>query len=100
MDPATIAGLLIAFGALYGMVALEGASVSSLLLPAPMLLVLVGTIAVGVASSTMKDVLHAVKSLPKAFTGKPPSPETALTRLWPWPTRRAARAPLPGSGRR
>ena len=43
MDPATIAGLLIAFGALYGMITLEGASVSSITLPAPMLLVLVGT---------------------------------------------------------
>lgn len=81
MDPATIAGLLIAFGALYGMVTLEGASVSSLLLPAPMLLVLVGTIAVGVASSTMKDVLHAVKSLPKAFGAKPPKPGDSIEHV-------------------
>lgn len=81
MDPATIAGLLIAFGALYGMVFLEGASVSSLLLPAPMLLVLVGTLAVGVAGSTMKDVIHAVKSLPKAFAGKPPKPGESIEQI-------------------
>lgn len=81
MDPATIAGLLIAFGALYGMVFLEGASVSSLLLPAPMLLVLVGTLAVGVAGSTMKDVIHAVKSLPKAFVGKPPKPGESVEQV-------------------
>lgn len=81
MDPATIAGLLIAFGALYGMVFLEGASVSSLLLPAPMLLVLVGTLAVGVAGSTMKDVIHAVKSLPKAFAGKPPKPGESIEQV-------------------
>jgi chemotaxis protein MotA len=81
MDPATIAGLLIAFGALFGMITLEGSHVSSILLPAPMLLVLVGTIAVGVAGSTMKDVVHAVKSLPKAFTGKPPKPGESIDQV-------------------
>lgn len=81
MDPATLAGLLIAFGALYGMITLEGSHVSSIILPAPMLLVLVGTVAVGVAGSTMKDVVHAAKSLPKAFMGKPPSPGESVDQV-------------------
>lgn len=81
MDPATIAGLLIAFAALFGMITLEGSSVSSILLPAPMLLVLVGTVAVGVAGSTVKDVVHAVKSLPKAFAAKPSKPGKSVEQV-------------------
>ncbi|MGA7204572.1 MAG: MotA/TolQ/ExbB proton channel family protein [Specibacter sp.] len=78
MDPATIAGLVIAFGALFAMITLEGSSVASITLPAPMLLVLVGTVAVGLAGSTLKDFVHAVKALPKAFTGKPPKPAESI----------------------
>ena len=40
MDPATVIGLLIAFGSLIVMVLLEGGSLSSLLLPAPQPLLL------------------------------------------------------------
>ncbi|MDJ0316654.1 MULTISPECIES: motility protein A [Arthrobacter] len=81
MDPATILGLLIAFGALFGMITLEGASVTSVTLPAPMLLVLVGTIAIGVAGSTLKDVVHAAKSLPRAFLAKPPKPGESIEQV-------------------
>ena len=49
MDPATIIGILLAFGALFGMIKLEGVHVEGLLLPAPMLLVFGATIAVGIA---------------------------------------------------
>ena len=44
MDPATIIGLVIAFGSLYAMLMLEGSSVSSILLPAPMVLVFGATL--------------------------------------------------------
>lgn len=81
MDPATIVGLLIAFGALFGMISLEGASVTSVTLPAPMLLVLVGTLAIGVAGTTLKDFFHAVKSLPKAFAAKPPKPGESIDQV-------------------
>ena len=39
MDPATIIGILLAFGALVTMVLLEGAQITSILLPAPIILV-------------------------------------------------------------
>ncbi|WP_167041030.1 MotA/TolQ/ExbB proton channel family protein [Salinibacterium sp. ZJ454] len=70
MDPATIIGILIAFGAVLAMMVLEGANITSVLLPAPMILVFGATIAVGIASATLKDVLVAVKALPRAFIGK------------------------------
>ncbi len=81
MDPATIIGLVLAFGAIYAMVALEGASVSSLLLPAPMILVFGATLAVGFAGSTVKDVLHAFKSLPNAFKGKTVPPQESIDEI-------------------
>ncbi len=81
MDPATIIGLFLAFGAIYAMVALEGANVTSLLLPAPMILVFGATLAVGLAGSTLKDVLHAFKSLPKAFKGKTVPPQQSIDEI-------------------
>lgn len=70
MDPATIIGLLLAFGAMFTMLFMEGANVSSILLPAPMIIVFFGTIAVGIASGTISDTLIAFKTLPSAFRGK------------------------------
>lgn len=70
MDPATLFGILIAFGAIVAMIFLEGGSVTSILLPAPMILVFGATIAVGIASATVKDLGLVVKALPRAFQGK------------------------------
>lgn len=73
MDPATIGGLGIAFVAILVAILIEGASPMSILLPAPMILVFVGTIGAAVAGGTIKDAIAAVKALPRAFTAKPPS---------------------------
>lgn len=69
MDLAFILGIVLAFGGLIAMITLEGSSITSLLLPAPMVLVFGATIAVGIASGTMRDVAHAFKALPRAFRG-------------------------------
>lgn len=69
MDPSLILGLVLAFGALLGMISLEGASLNALLLPAPMVLVFGATIAVGIASVTIRDALAALAALPRAFRG-------------------------------
>ena len=81
MDPATIIGLAIAFGSLLAMILMEGASPMSVLLPAPMILVFGGTIAVGIASATIKDALHAVKVLPRAFLGKVEKPQVMIDKM-------------------
>lgn len=81
MDPATIIGILLAFGAVYAMVNMEGASVGSLLLPAPMILVFGATLAVGLAGSTLKDTLHAFKSVPAAIKGKSANPMDTVEEL-------------------
>lgn len=81
MDPATIIGLLLAFGSLLAMIVMEGASPMSVLLPAPMILVFGATIAVGIASSTIKDSIHAVKALPRAFLGKVSKPQLMIDQM-------------------
>jgi chemotaxis protein MotA len=81
MDLATIIGIIAAFGALFGMLSLEGSSVSSILLPAPMLIVFGATIAVGFASGTVKDAINAIKAVPKAFRGKVEKPAAVIQKL-------------------
>jgi chemotaxis protein MotA len=81
MDLATIIGILTAFGALFAMLTLEGSNVSAILLPAPMVLVFGATIAVGIAGGTIKDLLLAVKALPRAFVGKTQKPQVVIDRL-------------------
>lgn len=71
MDVALLVGIVVAFGALYATINIEGAHVEALLLPGPMLLVLGATIGVGIATGTIKDFLAAVKALPRAFRGLP-----------------------------
>ncbi len=78
MDPATIVGILVAFGALYAMITLEHASVEALLLPAPMILVFGATIAIGIAGGTLKDFLVAVKAVPAAMMGRSTPPQDTI----------------------
>ena len=81
MDPATIIGLIMAFGALFGMMSLEGAQVGALLLPGPMVLVFGATIAVGIASATIPDAIMAVKSLPRAIKGIKIKPQETIDQM-------------------
>jgi len=81
MDIATIVGLLAAFGSLIAMVTMEGSQVTALLLPAPMILVLGATLAVGLAGSTVKDTIASLKSIPKAFRGRAMKPQETIEQL-------------------
>lgn len=81
MDPATLVGIVLAFGALYAMLTLEGAYLSSVLLPAPMILVFFATIAIGMAGGTLKDFMLSVKALPKAFIGKTTPPQEVIDNV-------------------
>ena len=81
MDPATIIGLVVAFGALFAMITLEGSSITAILLPAPIILVFGATMAVGIAGGTIKDAISAFKALPSAFTGKTSKPQATIDQL-------------------
>jgi chemotaxis protein MotA len=81
MDPATLIGIVGAFAVILSVIFLEGANVSSILLPGPLLLVFGGTIAVTVASVTLPDSIRAAKALPKAFTAKALSPHAEIDKI-------------------
>jgi chemotaxis protein MotA len=81
VDPAFILGIIVAFGALYAMITMEGAHLSALLLPAPMILVLGSTIGVGIASHTLRDTLHAVTSLGRMVRGPKIMPAAVIPLL-------------------
>jgi chemotaxis protein MotA len=81
MDLATIIGIAIAFGSLYAMITLEGAHVSSLLLPAPMLLVFGATLAIGIAGGTIRDTITSFKAVPAAFRGRTFKPQDTIDQV-------------------
>lgn len=81
MDPVTIIGILVAFGALIAMITLEGSSVTSILLPAPMILVFGATIAIGMAGGTLKDALLAFKAVPGALRGRIAKPQEVIDQV-------------------
>ncbi len=81
MDPAGLIGIVVAFVAIFGALLLEGADPMSIFLPAPLLLVWVGTIGVGVAGHTMKDVVASFKAVPRAMRSKAPDPAAAVETI-------------------
>jgi chemotaxis protein MotA len=81
MDPAGFIGLVVAIGAIFGALLMEGADPMSIFLPAPLLLVWVGTIGVGIAGHTIKDVIESFKAVPRALMSKVPDPTTTVDTL-------------------
>jgi chemotaxis protein MotA len=70
MDLAAIIGIALAFGAIFLAMTLEGTSIGSIMLPAPLVLVFVGTMGVGVASGLLKDGIGMINQIKVAFLAK------------------------------
>lgn len=81
MDPATIVGLILAFGAMFTMMSLEHVPVEAVFLPAPMIFVFGATIASTIASGPLSDSIASVKAVPRAFLGKRPNHQVHIDRL-------------------
>jgi chemotaxis protein MotA len=78
MDLASVIGIVLALGAIFGSMIMEGGNPAALLHPGPMLLVFGGTIGVTMIGYTMKDVTGLAKVVLKAYMPGPP-PETGET---------------------
>ena len=78
MEVLTIIGVVLGFAAIFVGTTLEGGDPMAMFLLPPMLLVLGGTIGVGLAGNTMGDVAHFGKDIVKAFTGKAAKPGASL----------------------
>lgn len=78
MDLASVIGIVLALGAIFGSMIMEGGNPAALLHPGPMMLVFGGTIGVTMIGYTLKDVTGIAKVVLKAFMPGPP-PETGET---------------------
>ena len=78
MDPAGLIGLAVALGAIIATLSIEGTSPMALMLPGPLILVWIGTLGVGIAGNTMKDVKGAFAAIPRALRSKAPDPAATV----------------------
>lgn len=81
MDPATLAGLVIAFAAIFLANYLEGGAPGAMFLLPPMLLVFGGTFGVALAGGLLKDTIGSLKALKRTFTAKVPPPDASVAQL-------------------
>ncbi len=70
MDPATLIGLVVAFGAILITNLLEGGNPMHLFAPGALILIFIGTFAVSMASSTLPATIGAIKWMLYALTAK------------------------------
>jgi len=71
MDLATLIGIGLALGGIFVSMIVEGSSPAAILLPAPMMLVLCGTIGAAMAGGLLKDFTGSIKWLKLALMAKP-----------------------------
>jgi chemotaxis protein MotA len=81
MDPAGVIGLVVALVAIFGAMILEGAEPMSIMLPAPLLLVWVGTLGVGLAGHTLRDAKESFAAVPRALRSSVPDPTQTVDTL-------------------
>src|SRR5688572_2174346 len=78
MDPATLIGVTIAFGAIFIANMLEGGSPTAMFLLPPMLLVFGGTIGVSIAGGLLKDAAGLPAAIKRALTTKVRPPDESV----------------------
>lgn len=81
MDPATFAGIALAFGMVILSIFLEGSTPMSVVLIPPMVLVFGGTIGAGIASGTLKDVIRTLKNLSTWLMYKYPDGDETVEQI-------------------
>jgi chemotaxis protein MotA len=81
MDPAAIIGLVMAMGAIFASMILEGGSPMAIFLVPPLLLVFVGTLGAAMAGGTLPTTISAFKWLIFSFTAKKPDQESVVEPL-------------------
>ena len=81
MDPFTLAGIILAFVAVFGSMIMEGGDPASIFLPPAMMLVFLGTFGVAMACGLKKDTIGALKSVKDALLTKQHSPEEVVKSI-------------------
>lgn len=81
MDPATLGGIALAFGMVLLSIFLEGSSPMSVVMPAPMILVIGGTLGAGLASGTLRDAIRAWTGLGHWMAFKSPDADATVETI-------------------
>ncbi|MFI5911195.1 flagellar motor protein [Dactylosporangium sp. NPDC051541] len=78
MDPATIAGIVLAFIAIFAAMILEGGSPGSIFLVPPLILVFVGTLGAAMAGGMLKDTIALIDSFKRVLLSKSATYDTLV----------------------
>jgi chemotaxis protein MotA len=70
MDPASLVGIALAFGAIFGSMIMEGGNPASILLLPPIVLVIFGTFGAAMTGAMLKDTIGLVNLFKKALLAK------------------------------
>jgi len=81
MDPATIVGLVVAFGAIIGSMIMEGGNPMTIVVPPALVLIFVGTTGACMAGMTMPGMIGSFKWLIAGFTAKKPDIDAVIEPL-------------------
>jgi len=80
MDPGTLIGILLAFGAVFGSLVMEGGQPAALLVIPPLVIVFGGTFGASMAGGNLKDFTSGFSRMRTAVMSKPaPSDDTVRT---------------------
>jgi len=81
VDPATIIGLVVAFGAILGSMVMEGGNPAAIIVPPALVLIFVGTTGACMAGMSMPATIGSMKWLIAGFTAKKPDMESVIEPL-------------------
>ncbi|MGN6244336.1 MAG: motility protein A [Motilibacteraceae bacterium] len=81
MDPATLAGIGMAFAGIFGSMILEGGNPMGIILIPPIVLVFLGTFGAAMAGSTLPDTLGTLKGLQRFVMAKPAPPDEIVATV-------------------
>ncbi len=81
MDLGTIIGIVLALGGIFASMIVEGSSPTAIILPAPMLLVLFGTIGAAMGGGLLKDTTGCIKWVKVALLSKPTTADGVVDEL-------------------
>ena len=81
MDPATIIGLVLGFGAIIGSMIMEGGNPAAIIAPPALLLIFVGSLGAVMAGNTLPSTIAAFKWLIFGFTAKKVELESVVDPL-------------------
>jgi chemotaxis protein MotA len=81
MDPATLIGVGLAFGAIFASMLIEGGNPAEIFIPQALVLVFGGTFGAAMAGTMLKDTIGVINGFKRAFLGKVTPPDALVESI-------------------